>query len=105
MHSYTLKAHLGAALLAAALLVEGCGGGNTGSGVPAVSPQSRTPKLAKKSNRVTARIALTMLPALVRLAPPRREPRETPIAEEALQIGHAYPNRESWGYSNIDPSC
>ncbi len=94
-------------IIAASLLASGCSGGNGASGVPPTSQQAATAKHAGKSTRVEAHVALTTtMPFSQRAAHQHKlQPNETPIAEEALQVGHAYPHRESWGYSDIDPSC
>lgn len=94
-------------IIAASLLASGCSGGNGASGVPATAQQAAMAKHAGKSTRVEAHVALTTtVPFSQRAAHQHKlQPNETPIAEEALQVGHAYPHRESWGYSGLDPSC
>jgi hypothetical protein len=98
---------LSAALLMAAMFVAGCGGGTTppASGIPAMAKHVGGPKATGKHRRVTATVALTHTAPFSRHASSARNPHETPIAEEALQEGKAYPNRESWSYSDLDPSC
>jgi hypothetical protein len=95
------------AVITLSILASGCSGGNGTSGVPATSQQSAIAKHAGKRTRVEAHVALTTtVPFAERAAHQRKiQPHETEIAEEALQVGHAYPNRESWGYSDLDPSC
>ncbi len=98
---------LPAAAVAATMLASGCSGGNGASGVPATSQQTALAKHPGKSSRVEAHVALTTtVPFSQRAVHQRKiQPHEKDIAEEALQVGHAYPNRESWGYSDLDPSC
>ena len=95
------------AFIVASMLVAGCSGGNGASGVPAMARQAALAKHAGKAARVAANVALTTTAPFSQRAVHQRkiQPHETPIAEEALQTGHEYPHRESWGYSNIDPSC
>ena len=94
------------AFLAAAVLAAGCSGGAAPNGVPPTSQQAASVKHPGKRTRVEARVALTTTPFANRAMHQRQlQPHEKPIAEEALQVGHAYPHRESWGYSDLDPSC
>ena len=94
---------LPAAAVAATMLASGCSGGNGANGVPAASHQTALAKHPGKSSRVEAHVALTTtVPFSQRAVHQRKiQPHEKDIAEEALQVGHAYPNRESWGYSDL----
>jgi hypothetical protein len=97
---------LSAALLVAAVSMAACGGSQPStSGVPTMAKHVTAPAAAGKHRRATATVSLTHMAPLSRRAASSRNPHETPIAEEALQEGKAYPNRESWSYSDIDPSC
>jgi hypothetical protein len=98
---------LPAAVVAASMLASGCSGGSGTSGVIAAPQQAAMARHAGKGTRVQAQVALTSSVPFAQRATHQRkiQPHEQEIAEEALQVGHAYPNRESWGYSDLDPSC
>jgi hypothetical protein len=93
--------------------VAACGGRGGGSPVPVPADGSGFAGrvAAKGAHAAAAGPAAHVVPgdrrplALVQVRRRGATPLQSPIADEALQVGHAYPNHEHWSYSGIDSSC